>query len=42
MQAFSTSDLCDTHEADTSGAFRILPDVFTSYGGPSRAMAALW
>jgi regulator of ribonuclease activity A len=30
---FSTCDLCDTHEHDTSGSFRVLPDVFTSYGG---------
>jgi regulator of ribonuclease activity A len=33
MNNFSTCDLCDAHEADTSGAFRVLPDVFTSYGG---------
>jgi regulator of ribonuclease activity A len=32
MSNFSTCDLCDAHEADTSGAFRVLPDVFTSYG----------
>jgi regulator of ribonuclease activity A len=32
MNNFSTCDLCDAHEADTSGAFRVLPDVFTSYG----------
>ncbi len=30
---FSTCDLCDAHEADTSGAFRVLPNVFKSYGG---------
>jgi regulator of ribonuclease activity A len=33
MNNFSTCDLCDVHEADTSGAFRVLPDVFKSYGG---------
>jgi regulator of ribonuclease activity A len=33
MSNFSTCDLCDAHEADTSGSFRVLPDVFTSYGG---------
>jgi regulator of ribonuclease activity A len=30
---FSTCDLCDAHKADTSGAFRVLPPVFHSYGG---------
>jgi len=29
---FATCDLCDTHEADTSGAFRVLPPVFRDYG----------
>lgn len=29
---FSTCDLCDAHEGDTSGAFRVLPPVFQSYG----------
>ncbi len=29
----STCDLCDAHGADTSGAFRVLPNVFKSYGG---------
>ncbi len=29
----STCDLCDAHKADTSGAFRVLPPVFTAYGG---------
>ncbi len=33
MRTFSTCDLCDAHEADTSGAFRVLPDMFKSYGG---------
>lgn len=35
--AISTCDLCDAHEADIAGAnlknIRILPDVYTSYGG---------
>ena len=30
--AFSTCDLCDAHKADTSGAFRVLPPSFHSYG----------
>ncbi len=33
MRDFSTCDLCDPHKADTDGAFRVLPPVFTSYGG---------
>lgn len=32
-QIFATCDLCDTHEADTSGNFRVLPPVFHDYGG---------
>jgi regulator of ribonuclease activity A len=28
-----TCDLCDEHKADTSGAFRVLPPVFRSFGG---------
>lgn len=31
--AFSTCDLCDEHKADDSGAFRVLPPVFQSFGG---------
>lgn len=31
--AFATCDLCDAHKGDTSGAFRVLPPVFLSYGG---------
>ena len=31
--AFSTCDLCDAHKADTTGAFRVLPPVFASFGG---------
>jgi len=30
---FSTCDFCDVHKADVSGAFRVLPPVFQSYGG---------
>ena len=30
---FSTCDFCDVHKADMSGAFRVLPPVFQSYGG---------
>jgi len=28
-----TCDLCDAHKGDTSGAFRVLPPVFQTYGG---------
>ena len=30
---FSTCDFCDVHKGDTSGAFRVMPPVFHSYGG---------
>jgi regulator of ribonuclease activity A len=30
---FATCDLCDEHKNDSSGAFRVLPPVFQSYGG---------
>lgn len=30
--AFVTCDLCDTHESDSSGAFRVLPPVFRDFG----------
>jgi regulator of ribonuclease activity A len=33
MSTLNTCDLCDLHKADTSGAFRVLPGVFASYGG---------
>lgn len=29
---FATCDLCDAHEDDTSGAFRVLPPVFRDFG----------
>ncbi len=31
--SFSTCDFCDAHKGDASGAFRVLPPVFQSYGG---------
>lgn len=31
--AFSTCDFCDAHKGDDSGAFRVLPPVFRSFGG---------
>jgi len=33
---FTTCDLCDAHEEDTSGAFRVLPPVFRDYGKAAR------
>lgn len=33
---FSTCDLCDAHKDDDSGRFRVLPPVFTSWGGVSK------
>lgn len=30
--SFATCDLCDTHKSDGSGAFRVLPPVFRSFG----------
>ena len=30
--SFATCDLCDAHEGDTSGAFRVLAPVFHDYG----------
>lgn len=33
---FSTCDLCDAHESDTSGGFRVLPPVFHDFGGVDR------
>jgi regulator of ribonuclease activity A len=31
----STCDLCDAHGNDTTGAFRVLPPIFRSFGGRS-------
>lgn len=45
--SFSTCDFCDTHERDTSGAFRVLPPVFRDFGvaqpfcGPVHTVRAL-
>ncbi len=30
---FATCDLCDAHKGDDSGAFRVLPPVWRSFGG---------
>ena len=38
---FATCDLCDLHKADTSGAFRVLPPLFRSYGGAARFAGAV-
>ncbi|HWP12153.1 MAG TPA: ribonuclease E activity regulator RraA [Ramlibacter sp.] len=32
IAAFATCDLCDAHEEDHSGAFRVLPPVFRDFG----------
>lgn len=32
VPTFSTCDFCDAHKGDMSGAFRVLPPVFHSYG----------
>lgn len=32
IASFATCDLCDAHEEDTSGAFRVLPPVFRDFG----------
>ena len=32
----ATCDLCDAHEEDTSGAFRVLPPVFRDFGVAAR------
>jgi regulator of ribonuclease activity A len=36
MPAFSTCDLCDAHEEDSSGSFRVLPPVFRDFGATGR------
>ncbi len=33
---FATCDLCDAHEGDTSGSFRVLPPVFRDFGKAAR------
>jgi regulator of ribonuclease activity A len=35
-QSFATCDLCDAHEEDTSGVFRVLPPVFRDFGTGSK------
>ena len=32
MPPFATCDLCDVHEADTSGRFRVVPPAFRDFG----------
>jgi regulator of ribonuclease activity A len=45
--AFATCDLCDAHEGDASGAFRVLPPVWRDFGverafcGPVHTLRAL-
>lgn len=34
--AFATSDLCDAHRGNSSGSFRVMPPVFSDYGGVSK------
>jgi regulator of ribonuclease activity A len=34
--SFATCDLCDAHEEDASGAFRVLPPVFRDFGKAAR------
>ena len=36
MTDFNTCDLCDAHEEDTSGSFRVLPPVFRDFGGTTK------
>ena len=36
LPVFATCDLCDAHEGDASGQFRVLAPVFQDYGGRSR------
>lgn len=36
ITSFATCDLCDAHEEDTSGAFRVLPPVFRDFGATVR------
>lgn len=33
MTSFSTCDLCDAHQADASGGFRMLPSAWRAFGG---------
>ena len=36
LAPFATCDLCDAHEEDTSGSFRVLPPVFRDFGKAGR------
>src|SRR6185295_1686211 len=36
IASFATCDLCDAHEEDASGAFRVLPPVFRDFGRAGR------
>ena len=36
LPAFATCDLCDAHEEDTSGSFRVLPPLFRDFGRVAR------
>lgn len=36
LPAFATCDLCDAHEEDNSGSFRVLPPVFRDFGKATR------
>jgi regulator of ribonuclease activity A len=36
IASFATCDLCDAHEEDQSGAFRVLPPVFRDFGAAGR------
>lgn len=38
---YLTCDLCDAHKSDASGAFRVLPPSFGSYGGVTRFAGAI-
>lgn len=33
MNSFATCDLCDAHQSDASGAFRVLPPLWREFGG---------
>ena len=41
LPSFATCDLCDAHEEDTSGNFRVLPPVFRDFGRPGRFCGAV-
>ena len=38
---FSTCDLCDLHQADTGGAFRVLPPLYRDFGARGRFAGAV-